>query len=366
MNHAMTTLVPAICTQCRGRLEVDSELDAAVCPYCRTPYIVSKAIDDYTIEQTSIAHADTVVQDAENVHIHQSGVSSVVGFVERQMKRRQDKEDAEAREAAERAEQERRALAALSPFQRVMKKYGAMIGLGVVMVVLMAILGIMAAVSSRPDENGFMAMPAASSAYEGQEYHGVVEQLRERGFTNVEARPLGDLIVGWLAKPDEVDRVTVAGNPGYSTSKRFPPNVEIVVYFHSYPEDEGAPSAAPSETPAAAPSSLPTADAVSSLPQQVRARFLEAWGVDSEGDLLDYYLKDPVAPTYAIVGWDDAGGWVRVHVQVEMTDAEVQQVGKQILGLTCDRFPSLRGIVVRGLDGIDVNVPRSAMPLCMS
>ena len=37
----------AKCTNCGANLEVDNTKDAAVCPYCNTPYIVEKAIHNY-------------------------------------------------------------------------------------------------------------------------------------------------------------------------------------------------------------------------------------------------------------------------------------------------------------------------------
>ncbi len=42
-----TRLVPATCTQCGAALQVDPDREAAVCPYCGTPYIVEKAIQYY-------------------------------------------------------------------------------------------------------------------------------------------------------------------------------------------------------------------------------------------------------------------------------------------------------------------------------
>lgn len=40
-------LVKAVCTSCGAPLEVDNCLDAAICPYCNTPYVVEKAINIY-------------------------------------------------------------------------------------------------------------------------------------------------------------------------------------------------------------------------------------------------------------------------------------------------------------------------------
>ena len=57
------TLVPAICTQCGSKLEVDPSREAAVCPYCKTPFITQKAINHYsTTNVTNIDrfHAEVV------------------------------------------------------------------------------------------------------------------------------------------------------------------------------------------------------------------------------------------------------------------------------------------------------------------
>lgn len=37
--------VSAKCTNCGANLEVDNTKDAAVCPYCNTPYVIEKAVN---------------------------------------------------------------------------------------------------------------------------------------------------------------------------------------------------------------------------------------------------------------------------------------------------------------------------------
>ena len=51
-------LIQAKCTNCGANLEVDSSKDAAICPYCKAPYIVEKAINHYNT--TNHIHADVV------------------------------------------------------------------------------------------------------------------------------------------------------------------------------------------------------------------------------------------------------------------------------------------------------------------
>ena len=45
-------MVKAQCTNCGGALEVDDSKEAAVCPFCNTPYIIEKAINQYNISNT--------------------------------------------------------------------------------------------------------------------------------------------------------------------------------------------------------------------------------------------------------------------------------------------------------------------------
>ncbi|WP_026662257.1 hypothetical protein [Butyrivibrio proteoclasticus] len=73
-------IVPASCTQCGGTVEVDPQTDIATCPFCGTPFIVEKAINNYNIQHAKIEHAD-------NVNIDMTGsVKSVLDFVGEQMK----------------------------------------------------------------------------------------------------------------------------------------------------------------------------------------------------------------------------------------------------------------------------------------
>ena len=51
-------LEKAQCTNCGGLLEVDQSKDAAICPFCNTPYIVEKAINLYKTE--IIANGSTI------------------------------------------------------------------------------------------------------------------------------------------------------------------------------------------------------------------------------------------------------------------------------------------------------------------
>ncbi|MCR5511362.1 MAG: zinc ribbon domain-containing protein [Lachnospiraceae bacterium] len=43
-------MVPALCTQCGGTVEVNKDDETAVCPFCGTSFIVEKAINNYNID----------------------------------------------------------------------------------------------------------------------------------------------------------------------------------------------------------------------------------------------------------------------------------------------------------------------------
>ena len=49
-------LVKAQCTNCGANLEVDNQKDAAICPFCNTPYVVEKAIQKITNNTTNITN----------------------------------------------------------------------------------------------------------------------------------------------------------------------------------------------------------------------------------------------------------------------------------------------------------------------
>ncbi|MBQ3065358.1 MAG: hypothetical protein IJC98_03880 [Clostridia bacterium] len=63
-------LVPAKCTSCGAQLTVDNTKDAAICEFCNTPYIVEKAINNYTISgdnNISISNATVNVQGGPSI-----------------------------------------------------------------------------------------------------------------------------------------------------------------------------------------------------------------------------------------------------------------------------------------------------------
>lgn len=100
-NDLRSRLVPAICTQCGGQVQVDPSQEAAVCQYCGTPFIVEKAIQNYSIQNAKIEHVDTV-----NINT-KSTAESFFGFLGQQMSESREVRREERREqrAADRESQ---------------------------------------------------------------------------------------------------------------------------------------------------------------------------------------------------------------------------------------------------------------------
>jgi transcription initiation factor TFIIIB Brf1 subunit/transcription initiation factor TFIIB len=87
-NPQSVKFVPAVCPKCGGQLDVDPSQEAAVCKYCGTPFVVDKAIQNYTIQNAHIDHADKVTVDLKG------SVDSVIGLVERELdKNREDRRE---------------------------------------------------------------------------------------------------------------------------------------------------------------------------------------------------------------------------------------------------------------------------------
>ncbi|MBR0104087.1 MAG: hypothetical protein IJM06_00630, partial [Firmicutes bacterium] len=67
-------LVPAKCTNCGAPLLVDDALDAAICPYCNTAYIVEKAVNNYNITNNITAGVVNIYGDVKSDFVIESGV----------------------------------------------------------------------------------------------------------------------------------------------------------------------------------------------------------------------------------------------------------------------------------------------------
>ena len=89
--------------------------------------------------------------------------------------------------------------------------------------------------SDEPDNR--INLPIASSELKDTNYLDVMAEFEDAGFTNVRAEAMDDLVLGWFSKDGEVEEVSVDGYTSFTTSKESP-DVEIVILYHSFPEEE--------------------------------------------------------------------------------------------------------------------------------
>ncbi len=59
-------LVPAICPNCNGMLEIDNKQEAAVCKYCSSPFIVEKAVNNYITNKNTYIQNATIISNKES------------------------------------------------------------------------------------------------------------------------------------------------------------------------------------------------------------------------------------------------------------------------------------------------------------
>jgi len=215
-----TKLVPAICTQCGGSVEVDPSQEKAFCKYCGTSFFVEKAIKNYNVQ-----HADIERVESMNVHHHKRGaVESVLNLIEKQLDKKQNKTDEERRLEEEKRKQEvKRSLIALG-------------ALAIIILLLLLVSFFILPTIEEPSHEGEARTPGGSSYHEGRDYKDVVSDFEDNGFTNIDTEILEDLITGWITKDGEVESVSVDYDVDYSANEWYPNDVEVIITYHTFPE----------------------------------------------------------------------------------------------------------------------------------
>jgi len=226
-------LVPAICPQCSGSIEVDPSQEKAVCKYCETSFFVQKAINIYNVQQAKIERVEFM-----NITNNKRGaVESVLNFVEKQQEKKQQKINEEKRrqEEEKRKQEEQRKLLMNQIFNKEYRKRNLVI-LSLIFVVILALSIIGGGTAEESGNIAKINMPASSSDFEGKNYQDVLMKLKDAGFTNVRTEVLDDLVTGWLIKDGEVEQVKVDTYTTFSTSSSYPVDIPIVVTYHTFPQ----------------------------------------------------------------------------------------------------------------------------------
>ena len=123
-------IVPAICTQCGGTVEVNRDEETASCPFCGATFVVEKAINNYNVRYAHIEHADNVNVDMKGA------VKEVLDFVGNQID--EGKEERIERRKIQ-AEMEMKSRASFMKLAGIM--FGGMFLFAAFAVVVMALTG---------------------------------------------------------------------------------------------------------------------------------------------------------------------------------------------------------------------------------
>lgn len=107
--------------------------------------------------------------------------------------------------------------------------------LAVVLVLIMVVS--LAACGDSNTHEGEAKTPSASSAQKGRDYQSVVDNFKEKGFTNIKTEILEDLVSGWMTKDGEVESVSVDGDGDYSADVWYPQDVQVVITYHTFPKE---------------------------------------------------------------------------------------------------------------------------------
>lgn len=83
--------------------------------------------------------------------------------------------------------------------------------------------------------------PSGSSIQQGRNFLDVIENFEKHGFTNIKTEAIDDLIFGWLTEDGEVEKVTVDGDEDYSADTWVAADVEVIIYYHTFPQEDSQP-----------------------------------------------------------------------------------------------------------------------------
>jgi len=76
-------------------------------------------------------------------------------------------------------------------------------------------------------------IPSGIDGFEKKNYQAIEALFKSAGFVNVTSVGLGDLTVGLLKKPGQVDSITINGKTVTSSGKKYPKDARVVISYHS-------------------------------------------------------------------------------------------------------------------------------------
>ncbi len=99
-------------------------------------------------------------------------------------------------------------------------------------------IGLLTGCGSKEEHVGEAKTPSGSIIQQGRDYQRVVNNFKERGFTNIKLETIDDLVTVSATKDGEVESVSVDGNVDYEPDKWYPENVEVIITYHTFQIEE--------------------------------------------------------------------------------------------------------------------------------
>ena len=82
-----------------------------------------------------------------------------------------------------------------------------------------------------------LSIPESSRYYKGLHYSQAVQELQDAGFQNIRTQKIDDLIIGFLDKEGDVERVSINGDTDFQEGDIFPKDAVVVVTYHVFKDN---------------------------------------------------------------------------------------------------------------------------------
>ena len=115
--------------------------------------------------------------------------------------------------------------------------------------------------NEQPKENQ-ISIPFSSSEFKYKQLDEVQDILRTAGFINIKTEKIEDLIIGFLTSENEVESVIVNGVGDYVKGDIFDKDVEVIISYHTFPDEEKSDEPLITETSVIEPSSTESSENV--------------------------------------------------------------------------------------------------------
>ena len=192
------------CKECSGFLEVDEDRVVTFCPYCGSKELIEES-DDVKKERIR-TNAQTKIELGKQEAERQINRDNVFAEVEKEKSSNK-----------------------------------TVILLMVCMLVVLLFCGVMALLSDPSMVAGIrgnIVVGRSANSYKGEDYQIVATELYDKGFTEIETIPEGDMgKINLFTKENAVDSISINGDSSFKKDSAFPPDATIRIYYHSYPED---------------------------------------------------------------------------------------------------------------------------------